>query len=325
VIGNLNVYVAKNLTPRARALVEIRFTFMPNGSRNADGTFIDTTVQDLQNFSRPAQWSGIVIERAHVEYDLTDQLTLRAGHWLTPYGIWNIDHGSPAIVAAGRPFVIGEEFFPEHQTGLDLFGSRYAGRYKLDYHLTMSNGRGATEAVVDQDNKLAFGGRLEVTTPWGARLGGSYYRGRYTGLPATFGALPDTFREASYAGDAQVRHGALHLQAEVVVHERHYVSGERAASAAGFAPDRRDVGLYALAGYRFDRFWNVMPYAYYELERRPSLVFSSMSGVVAGLNFRPTPSLVFKLQLNRPGFGDGPELFAGNTLYYFVAQASWVF
>jgi hypothetical protein len=325
-VGNFNIYLSRNLTPRARALTEVRFSFLPNGSQNADGSYIDTTAQDLADFSRPKQWGSIIIERVYVEYDVTEHLTLRVGHWLTPYGIWNIDHGAPTIVAAFRPYIIGEQFFPEHQTGFDLFGSDYAGGYKLNYHLTASNGRGGTESLADQDGKLAFGGRLEVEAPWGLKLGTSYYRGRYTGLPATAGAPAQTFLERAYGADAQFHHGGFQLQGELIARDRHYVAGERAAKGTGFAPDGRDFGLYVLAGYRFGQFWNVMPFGYFENGTTAAPVYQAGTRTVnVGLNFRPTANLVLKLQVNRTRFVDGPELLAGNKVYYTIAQASWVF
>ena len=325
-VGNLNLYLAKNLTAKARALAEVRFTFLPNGTQNPDGSFIDTTALDVTNFSRPAQWGGIVIERAYVEYDLTDHLTIRGGHWLTPYGIWNNDHGSPTIIGTMRPYIIGEEFFPEHQTGLDLFGSHYEAGFKLGYHATVSNGRGATEAQADQDNKFAFGGSLELETPWGLKVGGSYYRGRYTGIATTAGAIPETYLEAAYGGDAQYDHGGLHLQAEVIARDRHYAAGKRAATGVGFAPDGRDFGFYVLAGYRFDHLWNVMPYTYYE-EYQPTIPLRFPRAFVenVGLNFRPTASLVFKLQATHATFDDGLGFVAGQTVYYYFGQACWVF
>lgn len=325
-IGNLNVYLAKNLTAKARTLAEVRFTLLPNGSQNADGTYVDTTAQDVTNFFRLTQWGGIVIERAYIEYDVTDYLTIRAGHWLTPYGIWNIDHGSPAILGTARPYIIGEQFFPEHQTGLDLFGTYQAATFKLGYHLTASNGRGATEAQQDQDNDLAFGGRLAVETPWGIKLGGSYYRGRYTGLPVAVGALAQTYHEAAYGGDLQYDRGALHLQAELIARDRHYDEGFRAATATGFAPDSRDFGVYVLAGYRFDRLWNVMPYGYFE-HYRPAdhSYFVGIDTENIGLNFRPAPALVFKLQMTRASFVDGPQVLSGQVIYNTAAQAAWVF
>jgi len=323
--GSLNIYLAKNLTAKARMLAEVRFTFMPNGTMNPDGSFIETSAQDLVNFSRITNWGGIVIERAYAEYDLTEHVTIRGGHWLTPYGIWNIDHGSPAIIGTHRPYIIGEQFFPEHQTGLDLFGSHYLDRFKVEAHLTASNGRGATEAQIDQDNKLAFGGSVRVATPWGLTLGGSYYRGRYTGLAPGFGMPAPTYREAAYGGDVQFDRGALHIQAELIARDRHFGSGQF-STATGGGTDARDLGAYAIAGYRFDQLWNVMPYFYYE-NYQPSdhSLFAKVNAGNLGLNFRPAANLVFKLQGTYVEFGDDPALLAGQKLILFAAQTSWVF
>jgi hypothetical protein len=325
-VGNFNLYLAKNLTAKARSLAEVRFTFLPNGSTNPDGTFLDNSAEDVANFSRPSQWGGIVIERAYVEYDLTEHLTLRAGHWLTPYGIWNIDHGSPVIIGVFRPYIIGEQFFPEHQTGFELFGDVHREGFKLDYHLTASNGRGAAEAQTDLDLNVALGANASLTTPWGLKLGGSYYRGRYTGYPATVGGLAPTYREAAYGLDAQYDRGALHAQFEVIARERAFDDGARVTTAAGFTPDLKDTGFYALLGYRFDRLWNVMPFAVYErYEPGDATFFEGIDGFSAGLNFRPTGGLALKLQGNQTLFHDGPELLGGRKIQFFAAQASWVF
>ncbi|MBC7976394.1 MAG: hypothetical protein H7138_15595, partial [Myxococcales bacterium] len=325
-VGNLNIYLAKNLTSKARTLAEVRFTFLPNGSQNPDGTYLDNSAEETTNFNRVSQWGGVVIERAYLEYDLTEHLTLRAGRWLTPYGIWNIDHGSPAILGVIRPYIVGEQFFPEHQTGLDLFGDYYQSGFKLDYHLTASNGRGAAEAQTDVDLDVALGANATLETPWGVKLGGSYYRGRYTGFAATPGGLNPTFQESSYGVDAQYDLGPLHAQVEVIARERTYDDGARTATAAGFSPDSRDLGFYCLLGYRFARLWNVMPYGIYErYEPGEGAFFKGIKSMSAGLNFRPTGSMIFKVQTSRTAFDTGPELLAGQKLYFLAAQASWVF
>ncbi len=317
-LGNLDLYLAKNLTAKARTLAEVRFSFLPNGGTGADGKTIDTTATDLTNYSRPVQWGGIVIERAYVEYDVSEHLTVRGGRWLTPYGIWNADHGSPVVISIGKPYIIGEQFFPEHQTGLDLFGSHAQSGFRLSYHATVSNGRGGAEAQQDQDNKFAFGGRLELETPWGLKAGGAYYRGRYTGLPVALGAPAETYLEVAYGGDLQFDRGPLHAQGEVILHKRHYEQDGR--------PDERDFGWYVLAGYRFDRLWNVMPFMFIEAERPADhSLFDGAIDANLGLNFRPTPSLVLKLMETYVWFPSGEGLFSDAVIREFEAQACWVF
>lgn len=325
-LANLNLYIAKNLTPRARTLAEVRFTFLPNGGTAADGTTIDTSTADVTDFSQVVQWGGIVIERAYAEYDLTDHLTVRGGHWLTPYGIWNTDHGAPAIISTSRPYIIGQDLFPQHQTGLDLFGNYAVEGFKLGYHATVSNGRGVAEAQQDHDTHVGLGGRLELETPWGLRIGSSYYRGRFTGGVTTPGGMPETYLEAAYGGDAQYDRGPLHIQGEVIGQDRHYADGARAASPAGFKPDARAFGWYGVAGYRLDLPWYPTPYVFYN-DYWPSdkTYYGRVWGYAGGVNLRPSPTLVLKASVNYAKFSEGQGVLVGGSLVEFMTQAAWVF
>jgi hypothetical protein len=325
-IGNLNLYVAKNLAPSWRMLAEVRFMYTPNGTGNGDGSVRVTTGDDPNNFGRPIEWGTISIERAYAEYDLHPRLTVRAGHWLTPYGIWNIDHGSPVIVGVFRPYIVGEALFPEHQTGLDLFGSAPIGDYKLGYHATLSNGRNQTEATADTDRRPAFGGRLELEAPLAgtARIGASGYHGRYTSATTNVMTPPEWFDETSVGGDAQWDHGALHVQSEVLVRHKAYVDGHRPLTFTG-APqeDGTDFGIYGLIGYRFTQLWNVMPFAFYEYYAPlvPGLL-GDINGFNVGLNFRPAPTVVLKLQ---GAYAWGPGALIDTDVLLFTTQASYVF
>jgi len=303
--GKLNVYFARSFTPRWRLLAEVRFMYAPNGAAvpvPPGPTMyppIVTTVGDATDFNRPLQWGGISIQRAYVEYDLTTNLTIRAGHWLTPYGIWNVDHGSPAIISAFAPHIIGEALLPEAQTGLELFGSTLVGDYKLGYYATVSNGRSPLETTQDVDQRVSLGGRLEFEAPWAGtfKAGVSSYGGRSTELEADAtpapppGAPPSpsqwSYNERDYAADVQWDHGGVHVQGEYLRHHREPV-GVVTPSSQG-----TNWGYYVFAGYRFDRLWNVMPFSYYE-DWRPLGGTLQIEEIHVGLNFRPTPSVVLK-------------------------------
>jgi hypothetical protein len=327
VSGNFALYLAKNFTRRARTLLEARFLFAPNGSTNADGSVTNTVAQDLGDFSRSVQWGGVVVERAYFEYELDPKLTIRAGHWLTPYGIWNIDHGSPTIIGVYRPYVIGEQLFPEHQTGIDLFGHVYAGDYKLQYHATVSNGRSPTEAQHDTDAKPAFGGRLEVETPWDAKFGASFYAGRSESLPAILNGPTTAFDEVAVGGDAQWDRGGLHVQVEAAVRDRHYLAAKRATRGTGFVPDGRDFGMYALAGYRFDTRFNPMPYLEFEKDEPLDIqYYTNAYAIHGGVNLRPAASFVLKVEAIGAWFkNDGVGLLAGEKALILTSQLAWVF
>jgi hypothetical protein len=329
-IGNFNVYLAKNLSPRWRALGEVRYMYVPNGSTNADGTTMVTTATDPANFRRPIEWGSITLERAYIEYDVAPQLTVRAGHWLTPYGIWNTDHGSPVIVGPFRPYVIGEGLIPEHQTGLDLFGSVTEGSYRIGYHATVSNGRSQTEATVDTDTRVAFGGRLELEAPLAGtfKIGASAYHGRYTSARTSLMAPPETFDETSLGGDAQWDHGALHVQGEIMYRKKNYVDGFRPMTVFGTPQiDGYDLGYYGLISYRFTSYWNVTPFAFVE-QYRPLVLglFGDLNAFNVGLNFRPTPTVVLKIGTAYAApLRVSKSLVGDNAVYVVEPQIAWVF
>jgi len=340
VSGKLNLYFAKAFTPKWRFLAEIRFMYAPNGSAADTGTAgpstappTNTTVADTTDFNHPLTWGGIAIQRAYVDYALDTLLTIRAGHFLTPYGIWNVDHGSPAIISAYAPHIISEALFPEAQTGLELYGSALVGDYQVGYYATLSNGRSPVEPTQDLDHRVALGGRLEFEAPWAGtfKVGVSAYGGRATEIvtqapPLPPGAPPDptaptvpyqwSYNEHDYAADVQWDHGGLHLQAEYIYHHRDPAGDIVTPSSQG-----TNQGYYVFAGYRFDRLWNVMPFSYYES-------WSPLGGAVnikeinGGFNFRPTPAVVLKAMMSDVWGGSASP---GPDLRIFTTQLTCVF
>jgi hypothetical protein len=97
-----------------------------------------------------------------------------------------------------------------------------------------------------------------------------------------------------------VKHGPLHVQAELIANDRDYRPGARATTRGGFAADGSYIGAYALVGYRLDRWWQVMPFTVLEIDRnRPNADTGTDPLIVqatAGLNFRPEPSVALKVE-----------------------------
>jgi hypothetical protein len=311
-VGNLNVYLTKKLAEQWRILAEVHFTYAPNGTIEPDGTISQTRGTDPTDFGRDVSWGGIEIERVYIDYEAHPNLTVQVGSFLTPYGIWNVDHGSPTIIATSRPYVIGDQLLPERQTGLHLYGVKALAEYSLGYHATLSNGRGPYEAFRDLDNNKGVGGRLWFEAPWAGtlRIGSSAYTGRFSdresdvivvedGMPVNSTPAGIAYNEVGYAADVLWTRGGLHAQAEVIGRRIAYVDGARDSSGggAGFAPDSTTFGIYGFVGYRLDRLWNVMPYVMAEHYEPPTNAFVDKADAIsAGLNFRPTPSVVLKVQ-----------------------------
>jgi hypothetical protein len=139
-VGNFNLYLSSNLGDSWRALGEVRFMYLPNGSttdntKTGDINRTDTTVLDYAGFEEPIHWGAIRIERVWVEHEFSTLFKLQVGQFLTPYGIWNVDHGTPAIIGIRAPVAIGDELFPAHQTGVQLYGKLPSD---ADYPLTFS-------------------------------------------------------------------------------------------------------------------------------------------------------------------------------------------
>jgi len=341
-VGNLNLYLASDLGDEWRSLIEVRFMYLPNGAQTSPtllGPAMDTTVYDNSDFGRPVQWGGIHIERVWLERTFHKLLTVRVGHWLTPYGIWNVDHGSPVVIGVGRPFIVGEELFPASQTGIETYGTADIDNIQLGYHLTLSNGRGPASSTCDFDNNKALGGRLYLRyeSAFGTlNLGTAVYRGQYTnkhsalgvdtkGTPAVVGVIDAQYDELSLSGDLKWQWGGLLAQGEVIENEVAFTPSGRTTSKTGapaFDSDYRRWGAYGLAGYRF-AFLGVMPYAgigYYK-EGSSSLI-PKLWDFWVGLNLRPTPRVVLKLQYTNVHFYLDPQTPDARMM---AAQTAWSF
>jgi hypothetical protein len=292
----------------------------------------NTTVSDYTDFDRPLHWGGIEIERVYLEWSPLSWVTVRAGQFLTPYGVWNVDHGSPTIIPAQKPFVIGVGFFPERQTGIELYGRVEASNYSgLGYHLTLSNGAGPISEWADLDRNKALGARAfwEYRGLGEFRLGSSAYYGRYTDSTrrTVFGDVISVVADIhtqydtlALGVDAVWKYGGVHLQGEWLERQNKYTNKGRTASAGPtgttFPSDTRDWGAYGLLGYRFD--WlGVMPFVSYQrLHDQGDL---SLTGYHVGLNVRAIDAVALKLQYDTIVTG------LGSPIRIMYAQVAWAF
>jgi len=347
-VGKLNLYAGAELGDNWRSLFEVRFMYLPDGTApqfsGGAPSRTDTTVGDYTDHGRPVKWGGISIQRAWLEHSFHPAFTVRAGSWLTPYGIWNVDHGSPAIISVFRPYIIGEALFPERQTGIETYGTFNIGPSQVGYHVTLSNGRGPLDDYQDLDGNKAVGGRLFFKHDAGIgtlTVGASGYRGRYTnstdgyavgasGLKVTHNAT-SRYEELSLAVDAKWEMGGLLVQSEAILNEVAYDNKLRPIVTAfdggppGYMPDYRRYGVYGLVGYRTS-FMGVMPYFSAEYYNQGAYVNTvPVSAVLGGLNVRPTARVVLKAQYTHVMFADVTPGQKSGTLENLDFQAAWSF
>jgi hypothetical protein len=347
-VGNFNLYMSSNLGDSWRALAEVRFLYLPNGASTTDpatgnANRQDTTVLDYAGFEEPIRWGGIRIERIYVEHEFNGLLKLQVGQFLTPYGIWNVDHGSPTIIGIKKPFVVAAQLFPEQQTGLQLYGSGFLDPFEVGYHLTLSNGRGPVEYEDFNDDK-AFGGRVYAKTDSIGTLtvGASFYRGGYYDrsakyAPTSSGGVDQTYttiskyQELSIGADVKWEYKSWLAQGEFLMNESNFAKDSRprlqvVKPPQGYTPDYRRWGAYGLLGYRLS-FVPLMPYAIVQHAYAPDTPNTPpATAYEVGVNYRPTAAVVVKLEYQDWHFtSPGAAGFGNYPLRILASQVAWAF
>lgn len=337
-----NLYALSRITRNLSAMMELKFTYQPHGDvkeseayfkngdtlTRVDGTRYvraDTLTYSPLDGTRVRR-GGLVIERLHIDYRVSDWLQFRVGRYLTPYGIWNIDHGSPVVIPASVPFLQRMQIMPGAQTGIQIHGRYFfTDRLRLDYAVTVSNGRGPMDEVSDVDEHFAYGLRLRLVyegAKWKLAVGGYGYYGRLkdekesvlidvVANEATTGFDVEEEKDEFIASaDLLVQAYGLRLQAEYVYAYNKYLSPTYDTSSAayqavsnisgGVLPNYYTHGAYVLLAYALPlKKWlgsmKITPFASYEFNKQFDYS-SATTMLTAGVNIRPLPALVFKAQ-----------------------------
>jgi phosphate-selective porin len=202
-----------------------------------------------QNESRTL---GELKTRAFVQLRLREWVKFNAGHFLVPFGIYNLTHDvTPAITSVTPPTAlnasrkIGETpanqdvtglLYAKEGTGVWLFGHRHFmdRSWTLYYDLYAINGRTRSDVNEfqqdDNDNK-GVGGRLYADLPHNLAVGGSAYSERNGALgnadiftwgleatwnPARFGLSGEYLASTieAHSGLAEATPEAFYVQAE---------------------------------------------------------------------------------------------------------------
>ena len=80
---------------------------------------LEETVELLEAEGFEDSSPEISIERLYADVLLTPRLSLRAGKFFTPFGLWNVVHRAPLVWTIEEP-AIAEGTFPKRTTGLSL-------------------------------------------------------------------------------------------------------------------------------------------------------------------------------------------------------------
>ena len=157
--SHLNLYVDAKVLPDFRFFCELRFVYEPYS-------------QFIESLGKISATSEVLIERAWVDWLFRDWLTVRAGNFLVPYGIWNLEHGDPILLSTFTPVMLRRDIFPERATGVQLYGHCSIQDVELLYYFWLGNGKGARLATEDEQNNKSIGARLETKLPDFQKLSG---------------------------------------------------------------------------------------------------------------------------------------------------------
>jgi hypothetical protein len=312
VLGNLNVYFDAQPIERWRTLFEIRFTNAPNGNLVTTPTGATTRTSTFQFDPHAGVWDApmwggyTVIERAHTDYLASQYFNVRVGNFFSPIGIWNVDHGSPVLIPVTPPQIILQRFYPLRQTGLQFYGSAFAGPWELGYVLTLTNGRQELSNF-DFDDDKALGGRLFARNEGEVRtqIGVSAYAGNAEDKAVTFSAAgvpiaSSTWEYDEYVvgADFSLDAGGTRIRTEAVMQRQIYEPGKRENALFSFGGKSADgyrLSAYLVAAQQLP-ILGLEPYLMLEGLRGPNNVADTVGVVSGGLNIHFSPVTQLKMQ-----------------------------
>jgi len=344
----LNVFLANQITERLKFLSELRFTYLPLGNETGTQTYVvlpngstmnlgtkytrtDTTVTDPS--AQIFRLGGVGIERLQLTYVFNDYLAVTAGHFLTPYGIWNVDHGSPVILMVHAPIFQTILMVPTQQTGIQLFGRVYLSQnLSLDYGGTISNGRGPEDSVIDLDDNKGLGLRWHLNyelDDFSIAMGQYGYTGQYTDISKAIYSGPGTadssssttvteqYTERILASDVLIKFFGIRLQGEAVLRRVKYdvpppispadFNGNPALAAQYNSASYDAHAYYGLLAYELPAWLTtskirLTPFVYFErFNLNDTFPSSANTSTIysGGLNVKPCRGLVLKVEYDR--------------------------
>ncbi len=312
VLGNVNLYLDANPSDEFRFLAEIRFGLFPDGAvaRPKDGWSVgapvDTSVSDpsaANAFFTSVRWAGVAPERVHIDWTPSDRFNLRAGLFLTPYGIFNVDHGTPTRIMVSEPLFISAQLFPSQLIGVEAFGTLQFLPWTVGYHVHVSNGR--TIGQVDFSDSKAIGGRLYLSTryPFPFKIGVSGFVGDMEDVENRISTRETLFELDEYclSGDLSIDLGSLRIRTEVVVNWVNFEEGKRRMWGGIPLADVMHLGAYVVLAYQLP-WWGIEPLIMTEFLRVPVPriipVGEGMIMPAVGVNVYFTDTTMLRTQLS---------------------------
>lgn len=300
--------------------------------------FANARVSDVVRFGVELEFEDggeeILLEYAAIDVRVHPSLTLRGGMILSPLGKFNLSHDSPLNEFTDRPLVSTEMLgVALSEPGFGAFGQFGAGRTgRVTYELYATNGFHDGLIVDSEDGtRIPLGrqnfednngspaavGRVAWSPKVGFEFGVSAHHGAYNTFELE-GARLDRRRNLTI--------GVIDVEATVLGVR---LSGEAGQASLDVPDGLRGVYASGQRGFYAEGvrdFWRgrvrTIPQSTFALKARfdyidfdTDLVGTSIAQATVGLNFRPTPDSVLKLDFVR---GRGRDQFNNLGEHAFV-------
>jgi len=211
-------------------------------------------------------------ERAYLEYAWSDDISVRAGKFLTPIGRWNLIHATPLVWTTSRPLVTTLPF-PTNMTGIMVTATVPSVAHGAELSFYGSTGSEIRPNPDIDPFSSAFGAHVTLSLTGESQLGFSY---------ADFEQEKTRPERKQLVGiDALWTHDRFELSGEAV-----YRSSDQ-----GGAADEKGA-FVQLAAPLTERLYLVGRFETYKFSQDTH----STEMWVGGLNFRLRPSLVLKAE-----------------------------
>jgi hypothetical protein len=261
-LHHLSLFFKKDIAKEWRVFTEIEFE---------DAPYFEATDADWKDATN----GKIFVEVMTIEYLYSPKLNLALGRFLTPAGIWGVEHYPPFTATQERPQHI-KNIFPQLTDGLRLNGdANVVGDVVTGYYLYAGNGEGNSGSGDNNEDK-AFGGRVACKMPYLTTL--------ELGLSAFFDTSSSDTEKTALGADIKAQWKNIKFQGE-------YANGSlRPASGSDY--DR--TGYYGQLAYAVGAVDLIYRYDWYDKSDIADNDANTINTVA--LNYHFTPAVTGKAE-----------------------------
>lgn len=235
----------------------------------------------------------LFVEAAYIEHFINQQANLRFGRYLTPGGIWNVEHYPPFVPTQERPQHI-RKMYPQISDGVQFYGSVNAGKVTTDYILYTSNGDHNDGHGDGNNENKAVGGRVKFKLPFltVSEIGFSAYQEKYDYDVDNANVAEET--RTSTGADIKLQYKKLRFQAEYAVGEFDTDVTNTIGGPINTVATYENEGYYAQFIYGIGK-WDLI-YRYDFYDPKDTVKDDGKTVNTVALNYHFTPYVVGKLE-----------------------------